>query len=196
MSNSKFIKFQLRRKDSFKAFSSAEQLHEPIFPVLMDVHSSPNSTPSHCHRQFRLSLQSTEIGSHVSLLDQEGHICLSSHGIRPHHCVITQSSDAMYMLSLLDQSAHVQVNENVVTDPVQLLPNCIIHLGDKEVFKFVIPSSLHHRSHSAALHVDFQVPIHNHLAKAYSSDDLDHSLYDKVSFKLSKILFLLLGPFF
>ena len=178
---SKAIKFQLRRRDSFKemfTFSSVERLHESKFPVLVDISCSPNGAPSHSQNQFHLTSCSTEIGSHVSL-DCSSHIHLASHGICPRHCVINHCSNGIYTLSLLDPLAIVKVNEKIVNGTVQLLPNCILHIGDKEVFKFIIPPSAHIRSHSA-LHD--QPQSHDCLAKAYSSDDLGHSLYIKVSF--------------
>ena len=182
------IQFHLRRRNSFRhqvKFPSIDfsQLPNPPVPVLIDLSHTPNSTPSHNQQNFPLTNAKMEIGSHISLLDPNGHICLTSHGIRPQHCVIEKSSNGKYILSLLDYTAHVRVNDKLITDTAELMPNAIIHLGEKEAFRFVVPMLSHTRSSSAIPGHQTSVNLehYNGLSKAFSSDDLGHSKHTRAS---------------
>jgi afadin len=150
------IHFELRRRRRDKE----------DFPMLMTY-------PDH-HVKFKLSQPTIEIGSHVSLLDPTSHICLTSTGIEPRHCIIRQSPNgsSSYSLSLLTQSALVKVDNQTVTDSAQLVHDSIIQLGESELFQFIISSSNYRSTIDTAV-----------LSKAVSSDDVGKSIYVKNDMK-------------
>lgn len=184
------VHFHLRRRDSFcerfkfPSIDLSMRHDSTMVPVLIEIPdtSSDMYETSHAPYRYPLSSVSTEIGSHSSALDPVDHICLTYHGIRPRHCVITKSNSSVYSITLLDPTALVKVNDSVVTDTQLLAPDSVLLLGDNQMFRFVTPASFHVRSNSALPVCPTYEPHEVVLSKAFSSDDLGHSMHVKVCF--------------
>ena len=165
------IQYQLRRRESFKTDQEFEPPSLSRAPVLIELSHTPKNTPSMSKRRFKLSPQSTEIGSNVSLLDPTSYICLAAPGIQPRHCVINANKTQGYSIAPLDKSAFVSVNDHIIKEPTPLPLNATILLGEKEMFQFVIP----HHSRSASLlphHAAYEYYRNDRLGKAYSTEEL------------------------
>lgn len=170
------IQFHLRRRDSFSDTLESDVSSHPV-PFLMELPDTSNtsSCPPACHY---LLAPSTEIGSQFPAVESDKYICLRYSGICPYHCVITRSHSNVFSIALLDSNAFVKVNGDVVTDTRLLTPGSVLLLGEKQQFRFVVPSSFHVRSNSA-LHGSTMKhePFNRKLSKAFSSDDLGHSVH-------------------
>ena len=179
--NSSVMQFHLRRRDSFNEkfdynIASYRDLGLPFLMEIPDV-SATSAHPPPC---YYLSASSTEIGSQFPSLETDKYICLRYHGICPRHCLIAKSRANVFNVSLLDPNALVRINGDLVEDTRVLTSGSVLLLGDRQQFRFVVPSSFHIRSNSA-LHSSgqtvLQEPFNRKLSKAFSSDDLGHSVH-------------------
>ena len=63
---------------------------------------------------------------------------MTAGGIKPRHCVISCVSTS-YMISPLDKTAVIYVDNKLVKAPTSLPHNAELRLGEKEVFRFFAP---------------------------------------------------------
>lgn len=137
------VQLQLRRRSSFlHSFQDSNSRSrspedDPSIPVLVEIFQGAQSPPQ-SPRRFELSLESTEIGSNVALLDPKSYICLTSGGIKPRHCVIS-SERGFFTISPLDKTSLICVNGKFIKEPAFLLHNAEIKLGEREMFRFFAP---------------------------------------------------------
>lgn len=185
--NSSVIQFHLRRKDSFSeksdySITDIASYRDLGLPFLMEI-PDVSVTSTYHPPCYYLSAPSTEIGSQFPSSETDKYICLRYHGVCPRHCLITKSRSNVFNISLLDPNALVRINGDVVEDTRVLTSGSVLLLGDRQQFRFVVPSSFHIRS-SSALHSSGQTPLqepfNRKLSKAFSSDDLGHSAIHQV----------------
>lgn len=133
------IQFQLRRRSSFSRSHSRSHSPEddPTLPTLVEIFQGAQSPPQ-SPRRFFLSPEQTEIGSNVALLDSKSYICLTSAGIKPRHCVIS-NRNGIFRISPLDKQAVIFMNDKPVRQPAYLPHNAVVRLGEREVFRFFAP---------------------------------------------------------
>ena len=138
------IQFQLRRKGSFNRKQRGETQSrsrspedDPTLPALVEIFQGAQSPPQ-SPRRFLLSREQTEIGSNVAILYSKSYICMTAGGIKPRHCVIS-SVNSSYMISPLDKTAVIYVDNKLVKAPMDLPHNAELRLGEKEVFRFFTP---------------------------------------------------------
>lgn len=138
------IQFQLRRKSSFNRKQRGETQSrsrspedDPTLPALVEIFQGAQSPPQ-SPRRFLLSREQTEIGSNVAILDSKSYICMTAGGIKPRHCVIS-CINSSYMISPLDKTAVIYVDNKLVKEPTSLPHNAELRLGEKEVFRFFAP---------------------------------------------------------
>lgn len=169
------IQLQLRRKSSFRSRSLRSlPVNTPTSsalqsPVLLDLNHTPTSSPAHKQQLLPITSSSTEIGSHISKLqDPHSGLCLTSPGICPRHCVIMGSVTNGYSIAPLDKSAVVVVDNCQILEPVPLPNKSVIQLGQSEVFQFLFPESQNHPVSSS----DSFRHTHNIPHKAHSTNDL------------------------
>ncbi len=185
------VQFHLCRRSSFAQRSRS---HSPtddlILPALVEIFQGAQSPPQ-TPRRFPLSLESTEIGSNVALLDSKSYICLTSPGIKPRHCVISSIQD-LFTISPLSKQAVIYVNNKFIKEPQFLPHNAVVRLGDREIFRFFAPTEVKQPSSSVrtlptnfgrsgsssggrdlpAKH-DFATPLRGeNISKAFSVEDI------------------------
>lgn len=140
---STMVQLQLRRRSSFlhnqreSHSRSRSPEDDPTIPSLVEIFQGAQSPPQ-SPRRFELSLELTEIGSNVALLDPKSYICLTSGGIKPRHCVISSVND-IFTISPLDKTALIFVNGKYIKEPAFLPHNAEVKLGDREMFRFFAP---------------------------------------------------------
>ena len=172
------IQFQLRRRNSFRnglKIPNTDMLpshsSKHVTPALVQLSHSTNET--HGHKRYTISSFPIEIGSYVSLLDSKSFIFLTSPGICPRHCIISTTPMNTYTISPLDRKAVVFVNNQRIYQTAHLPVNSLIHLGDREVFSFVVSNSPVHFRSSSALTGEHEIENGSKLlGKAYSTDNL------------------------
>ena len=191
------VQFQLhRRKDVWKrsAHSAMGTISAPSVPYLIELSHTPTNTPSHNQHKYLLNNDITEIGSGnptSSSLGSVNYINLTSSDIRQRHCMIAPNpSRAGLVITPLDKSALVYVNDKPIKESTPLVPNCTIQLGDKEVYQLVMPQhSSGQALSSTALksnHLGSEFVLNHGLrAKAFSSEDLTPAVQRKVSSALT-----------
>ncbi len=137
----------LRRRARFAHRSHSLSVADDLtLPALIEVFQGAQSPPQ-SPRRFPLSLEATEIGSNVALLDSKSYICLTSPGIRPRHCVISSIQD-LFTISPLSKQAVIYVNNKFVKEPQFLPHSAVIRLGDREIFRFFAPAEMKQSSTS------------------------------------------------
>ena len=139
------VQFQLRRRASFARRRSSSQSRsvspedDPTLPTLVEMFPDAQSpAQAAAGKKFVLSLTSTEIGSHVPILDASSYVCLTSPGVMPRHCAIT-GHQGMFRIVPLDKHAVIAVNDKDVKEPMFLPHNAVVRIGEREVFRFFAP---------------------------------------------------------
>lgn len=190
------VQFQLHRRKNIRkrsAHSTAGAVLTPTVPYLIELSHTPTNTPSHNQRKYLLNNDITEIGSgNPSSLSSGSvnYINLTSSDIRQRHCMIAPNPNhAGLVITPLDMSAVVCVNDKPIKESTPLVPNCTIQLGDKDVFQLVMPqqSSVQPQSSSTlqSNHLGSEFASNHGLrAKAFSSEDLTPAVQRKVSWCL------------
>ncbi len=182
--------FQLRRRSTLheqREEHSMSPEDDPSVPALVEIFQGAQSPPQ-SPRRFELSMELTEIGSNVAMLDKS-YICLTSSRIKPRHCVISCMND-IFTISPLDKTALIAVNGRYIKEPNFLPHNAEIKLGDREMFRFFAPvenksftSSMHtlpsHRPGSSRAgnspsrqEPKASIPRTEHISKAFSVEDI------------------------
>lgn len=179
------IQFQLRRKLSFNRKQrggmqsrSRSPEDDPTLPALVEIFQGAQSPPQ-SPRRFLLSREQTEIGSNVAILDSKSYICMTAGGIKPRHCVIS-CINTSYMISPLDKTAVILVDNKLVKAPTNLPHNAELRLGEKEVFRFFAP--VEKKDNTNTLPTGVTRPQSSHgmrrgsikcdISKAYSVEDI------------------------
>lgn len=135
------VQLHLRRRASVSHRSRSHSLTDDLtVPALVEIFQGTQS-PAQAPRRFPLSLEATEIGSNVALLDSKSYICLTSPGIQPRHCVISSIRD-LFTISPLSKQAVICVNSKFVKEPQFLPHNAVIQLGDRDMFRFIAPAEI------------------------------------------------------
>ncbi len=182
--------FKLRRSSTLhnqREDRSMSPEDDPSVPALVEIFQGAQSPPQ-SPRRFELSIEQTEIGSNVAMLDKN-YICLTSSGIKPRHCVISCVND-IFLILPLDKTALIAVNGRYIKEPNFLPHNAEIKLGDREMFRFFAPvenknftSSMHtlpsHRPGSSRAgnspvkqEQHASLPRTEHISKAFSVEDI------------------------